>query len=628
MKRIYLLIILISFLKNSTFVFAQVIIMPLGDSITKGATGSSLQIGYRQKLYNYLTNIPLSLSVNFVGFNVLGSTSNYNHFEGYPGWEAIQHSSDVDFNRFDMLSHLQSDFTNYSDELSTKLTHYNPDIALLHIGTNNLESGWSPTEASNNVNTVLSTIYSTAYNNNSTNTVVFLAKIILDDNDNQGVNGPNATRTKNYNKNLLTMAVNRIVNNNDKLVVVNMQDALIYPDAGTTLPPAGSRVGTTDIFYDNSTPPTFLHPYQTGYDKMAGVWYRAIKNYYNSVPTPIAPDSAIANVSFPDTLAWGVIVNPSTTSPYIYQVSKSSSFSSQIYNSTTSNRYFILNDPTQFLSATTYYWRAKGSSDGINFSNSNTWTFTTSPLYVDATVILQGPYITNSTNPPYMNTTLNSGGYLQANATNQPYSGFPWSYTGTESVSTDATFFAGHPTIVDWVLIQLRSGNSASEATTVIAQRAAFLLSSGKIVDLDGSSPVSFRGITYGDNSGIPFGNYYIVVEHRNHLGIISNSKVALTNNTLTYDFTGGDVLGGTEAIADLKGDGTLYGMWAGDGNANGTITAFDNNSVWLPQFLNGIDGYWSGDYNLNGAVTAFDSNSMWLPNFISGRSSAVPPNL
>ena len=99
------------------------------------------------------------------------------------------------------------------------------------------------------------------------------------------------------------------------------------------------------------------------------------------------------------------------------------------------------------------------------------------------------------------------------------------------------------------------------------------------------------------------------------------------TNYTTPYDFTVGD--GSQFYPGDGQGakeiEPGIWGMIAGDGNANGSITASDNNSVWLPQFLAGEDGYKSGDYNLNGSVTASDNNSAWLINFLLGADSQVP---
>ncbi len=49
------------------------------------------------------------------------------------------------------------------------------------------------------------------------------------------------------------------------------------------------------------------------------------------------------------------------------------------------------------------------------------------------------------------------------------------------------------------------------------SQRAGLLKSDGTIVDLDGESPLRFN---------VPPGDYYIKVEHRNHLSVMSATAI------------------------------------------------------------------------------------------------------
>ncbi len=116
---------------------------------------------------------------------------------------------------------------------------------------------------------------------------------------------------------------------------------------------------------------------------------------------------------------------------------------------------------------------------------------------LNSKIFLEGPY-----NSGIMNTTLNSN-----LPTDQPYNNSPWNYPGTESVTSIPTG------VVDWVLVELRSGLASG---TKVARKAALLKSDGTIVDLDGSSPVKFYGLSDG--------NYYVVIFHRNHLAVISSS--------------------------------------------------------------------------------------------------------
>jgi len=116
-------------------------------------------------------------------------------------------------------------------------------------------------------------------------------------------------------------------------------------------------------------------------------------------------------------------------------------------------------------------------------------------LSLNIKVFLEGPYNSNN-----MNTSLNSSLPLE-----QPYSS-PI-HDGTESVSSG--FFSSHTDIVDWVIVQLRS-----DETTIVESRAGFLLNTGDIVDLDGTSPLSF-------STNIS-STLYFVVYQRNHLPIMT----------------------------------------------------------------------------------------------------------
>ncbi len=217
---------------------------------------------------------------------------------------------------------------------------------------------------------------------------------------------------------------------------------------------------------------------------------------------------------------------------------------------------------------------------------------------LSASAILGGCYSNG-----IMNTTLLARGFLPHN---QPYNAAPWNYNGTESVSS----FPANT--VDWILLELRSDTSSS---SIVARRAALLLNNGSIVDLDGTSPVLF--------DGVPSGNYYLVVKHRNHLGVMSSQKLNFTSTgVVSYNFTDSQSEAyGTNPMESL-GNG-IYGLYPGDGNASGVITKNDITNVWLPQFLTGIDGYFSADFNLDGSVTASDNNLFWLLDV--GKSSQIP---
>lgn len=199
----------------------------------------------------------------------------------------------------------------------------------------------------------------------------------------------------------------------------------------------------------------------------------------------------------------------------------------------------------------------------------------------DIRVFLQGAYVTNYS----MSTSLNAYGLLPLT---QPYNTAPWNYTGTESVT------AMPPNAVDWVLVEARN---AADNSLIVASKAAILLQNGYLQDIDGSQGVRFDNMPYGD--------YYLVVRHRNHLAAMSPVAVSLPNQ-LTYNFsTGSSQAMGANQLAQMS-DG-VYGLFAGDINSDGVVTITDFNMY--QNEASSFNQYLSSDCNLNRAVTVADFN-------------------
>jgi hypothetical protein len=147
----------------------------------------------------------------------------------------------------------------------------------------------------------------------------------------------------------------------------------------------------------------------------------------------------------------------------------------------------------------------------------------------------------------------------------QPYNVAPWNYGGAEMVTTanDIPINA-----VDWVLLKVRD---ATDYTVVLETHAAFVLNNGTIVTADGSlsEGVNFYNLVAGTD-------YYLSVEHRNHLGVLSANMVALPNAT-SYDFSVvSNVWAGLSQTSDLGGG--VSGLRAGDNNSDGVINYVDFN--------------------------------------------------
>ncbi len=210
-------------------------------------------------------------------------------------------------------------------------------------------------------------------------------------------------------------------------------------------------------------------------------------------------------------------------------------------------------------------------------------------------VFLQGAYYTTGDS---MHTEL-----LQQNRipTSQPFNIAPWNYVGTETVTSFPD------SIVDWVLLELRESPDPSQNPI---RRAALLTTHGHVVDVDGFSQVRF--------SDAAPGNYYIVVEHRNHLAVMSASSVTLSeNNSSLYDFTDSQDKAYTEGDDPMISLGNgRYGMIAGDANSDGWVDELDYEDIWKTQNGSPFVYNQSADFNLDGAIDAIDYNRFYLPNY------------
>ncbi|MBL7945821.1 MAG: hypothetical protein JNN32_07110 [Flavobacteriales bacterium] len=155
----------------------------------------------------------------------------------------------------------------------------------------------------------------------------------------------------------------------------------------------------------------------------------------------------------------------------------------------------------------------------------------------------------------------------------------------------------GNNAIVDWVFLELRG---AAPTYTVLATRCALLQRDGDIVDVNGTSPVSFA---------IATGNYHVVVRHRNHLGVMSANTVAIGPTGGSIDFTNTSTATyGTDAQRTV---GSVRTMWTGDCSSDGEILysgGGNDRDLILVRIggsvpTNSVSGYLREDVNLDGAV-------------------------
>ena len=212
-------------------------------------------------------------------------------------------------------------------------------------------------------------------------------------------------------------------------------------------------------------------------------------------------------------------------------------------------------------------------------------------------VFLQGAY---ETTPNTMRDDLRT---LASFPLSSPYGGGETTTAGVLAVS-DA-----NNAIVDWVKVELRD---AATPTTIVVTAAGLVQRDGDVVSAaDGVSPLSFSGLTTG--------NYYVVVDHRNHLAAMVASPVALSLTPTSVDFTSsGTVTYGVQARKSVSGAFPAELLWSGDVTFNGQIKYAGANNDRDPVLglIGGsvptsvVSGYYNEDVNMNGQVKYAGSNN------------------
>ncbi len=191
----------------------------------------------------------------------------------------------------------------------------------------------------------------------------------------------------------------------------------------------------------------------------------------------------------------------------------------------------------------------------------------------------------------------------------QPYHASPWNYAGTEGtdfVDTDYT-----DNMVDWILVSFRT---ELEAASEVSRTAALLLSNGNVDFVDRCALELSQNID----------SVYVVVEHRNHIGVMTPYEIPILDGVLTYDFSTQDSYKDPTSYGQKQLASDVWGMFCCDGNQH-DIPSFDINgndkTIWFDN--NGFfDLYIPADYNMDGDINGADK-AIWTEN--NGISSRVP---
>lgn len=306
-----------------------------------------------------------------------------------------------------------------------------------------------------------------------------------------------------------------------------------------------------------------------------------------AIINPQTPLAAIATATATSAqISWDAQVG--VTYEVRYRIAGSSSWQQQ---TTATNSLSI---PT-LQSCTTYEWqvRALCGNAAATSGYSPLQTLTTSSVNLQITAALEGAILSNGT----MRTALQAHQIVPAN---QPYTNAPWYYNGNETLVASLL-----PAAVDWVLVEI--WNSAG--TQMLQRHAALLQTNGSIISASGSPT---NGITICEVVGGQ--TYKIVVRHRNHIAVMSQTPILFNNNTLTYDFTTASTQATTIGIthAAQKLSGGRYALYAGDIDGNGQVNSSDFNLYFSN--ASQLNQYKKTDANVDAKVTIADFN-LWQSN-------------
>jgi len=184
-----------------------------------------------------------------------------------------------------------------------------------------------------------------------------------------------------------------------------------------------------------------------------------------------------------------------------------------------------------------------------------------------------------------------------------PYHLNPWSYFGTESISS----YGEH--IVDWVLVSFRT---APQKQSEVFQLVGLLSEDGSI---------QFPRSCVNYEFTVPA---YIVIEHRNHIAVMSHVPVSISDHKIYYDFRNKNAYTINGAGQKLLPSG-VFAMYAGDceqrNDVGGHQVDGGDKSPW--QLNNGnFNFYAPEDMNLDGDINGVDKQ-LWFSN--NGVYSSVP---
>ncbi|MDQ3099801.1 MAG: hypothetical protein M3R08_00320 [Bacteroidota bacterium] len=187
--------------------------------------------------------------------------------------------------------------------------------------------------------------------------------------------------------------------------------------------------------------------------------------------------------------------------------------------------------------------------------------------------------------------------------TTQPY--LTSGHMGMEMFGQSLLYIEGDNAIVDWILVELRTGSSPS----ILIQKRAFLLQrDGDVIDVNGNNLLRFYAV--------PAGSYHVSVRHRNHLGIMTATPHNLNGNITLLDLTLPSTLTYGSNARKIYPD--VATMWSGNAISDHQVryTGLGNDRDPILVRIGGIvptltlAGYYPEDLNMDGATRYTGTNN------------------
>ncbi len=232
---------------------------------------------------------------------------------------------------------------------------------------------------------------------------------------------------------------------------------------------------------------------------------------------------------------------------------------------------------------------------------------------VNLKLLLEGAFDMSSTQ---MNTNLFDRGLLPGMTPSlnvpptpdgHPYTAAPWNYTGTEGTGFSEndylhTINGMSMKTVDWLLLSFRT---TQDAASTVARTAGLLLQDGSVV-------------LFVDNNFINAlpADFYLMIENRNHLPVMSHTKLSIVNNELSHDFTTQNSFATGAGVASQELMPGIWGLYGGNGS-QALDTGYDINGQDNVAWTNGNGNfglYTATDHNFDGEVNGADK-IIWLRN-------------